>query len=315
MITVPSPNYFNGRAGYKASYVILHGTAGFETAEEVANYFASTQGVQEADRVSAHYVVGRDGTVIQCVDEANGAWSNGFISGTPATLGFREVGDGVHRDSWWDPAINPNYQTIAIEHVKPSTDNSDELTALQATASFALISAICDRWNIPKRFADSQGGITGHFSMDPLNRSMCPGPYPWQELWNYFEGEDMLQITDPFAAAFFKETSPTTWHCTATNIDIHDAILDYYRQTQGAFRLPRTPEIYDVLPTGCSFQVFEGGVLVFDPTGKYDSVGRTVYAMHLDKDTPGLHQLIDLAGLTLQSTPPTTPAQQMPKAS
>lgn len=191
MQVIASPNCWPDRAGQTPRWIILHGTAGFETAQECATYFAS-QAMPLEDRVSAHDVIGRDGMVIQCVAETQTAWSNGVITGTPANLGFRVAGDGVHRDAWWNPDINPNYQTISIEHVKPSLDNSDELTALQATASFALINGICDRWGIPKRFADTSGGITGHFSIDAVNRSHCPGIYPWAQLWQYLTGGIMV---------------------------------------------------------------------------------------------------------------------------
>ncbi len=180
IIAISSPNW-SSRDGAVPRWLILHGTAGFTTAQDVGAYFATV-----ASQVSAHYVVGQDGIVVRCVDEANAAWSNGPISG-PAGVG----GDGVHHDSWWDNAPlwggipNPNPVTISVEHVKPRIDNSDTLTPAQQAASFALILDICKRQGIPMRAADASGGITGHFSMDPVNRSRCPGPYPWSALWAY----------------------------------------------------------------------------------------------------------------------------------
>ncbi len=179
---IASPNYWAGRAGYRPRWLIVHGTAGGSSAAGIAAWFANPE-----SQVSAHYVVDQAGTVICCVEEQDTAWSNGIITGAPATLPFRTASDGIHRDAWWSDAVNPNYLTISIEHVKPSTDNSDALTQAQQAASFALIKAICERWGIPKRFADSNGGITGHFSIDPLNRSHCPGPYPWSALWAYLQ--------------------------------------------------------------------------------------------------------------------------------
>jgi hypothetical protein len=177
---IQSPNYWAGRAGYRPAWLILHGTAGGSSAASIAAYFAN-----EASQVSAHYIVGQDGAIIGCVAEQDTAWANGVITGMPANLPFRTAGDGVHRDAWWGGATNPNYLTISIEHVKPHTDNSDTLTQAQMASSFQLIKEICEKWGIPMRFADSHGGITGHFSMDPVNRSACPGPYPWDALWSY----------------------------------------------------------------------------------------------------------------------------------
>ncbi|HEV2659939.1 MAG TPA: peptidoglycan recognition family protein [Ktedonobacteraceae bacterium] len=166
---LPNNNYFPARNGYTSRYVILHGTAGFTSAEEVANFFKATEAGN--DPVSTHYIIGLNGELVQCIDEEHGAFANGGVT------------EG--HDPWWSRSLNPNYITISIEHVKPARDNSDELTELQKQASFELVRRICERHNIPKRRADSVGGITGHYSMDPVQRSFCPGPYPWDKLFAF----------------------------------------------------------------------------------------------------------------------------------
>jgi N-acetyl-anhydromuramyl-L-alanine amidase AmpD len=177
-IWIPNNNYFAARNGYHPRYVIIHGTAGFNSAEEVAHYFKATE---ESDNpVSTHYIIDRDGHIVQCIDEQDGAYGNGYISGIPG-----KAGDGIHHDRWWRKDINPNLLTISIEHVKPSRDNSDEITQTQQEASFRLIEHICQRHHIPRQMANEHGGITGHYSMDPLHRSFCPGPYPWNALLSY----------------------------------------------------------------------------------------------------------------------------------
>ena len=177
---IPNNNYFPARNGYTPRYVILHGTAGFTSAEEVALFFKSTEAGN--DPVSTHYIIDLSGSIVQCIEEKEGAFGNGYISGAPGISG-----DGIHHDPWWSRGINPNYLTISIEHVKLARDNSDELTDLQKQASFDLVRRICERHTIPKRRADSEGGITGHFSMDPVQRSFCPGPYPWDELFAFLQ--------------------------------------------------------------------------------------------------------------------------------
>ena len=170
-IWIPNNNYFPGRKGYAPRYVIIHGTAGFTSAEEVAHFFKSTE---EGDNpVSTHYIIGLHGEIFQCIDEKEAAWGNGGVSNG--------------HDPWWSRALNPNLITISIEHLKLSRDNSDELTEAQKQVSFLLVKHICDRHNIPKRWADAEGGITGHYSMDPIGRSFCPGPYPWDELFEFLE--------------------------------------------------------------------------------------------------------------------------------
>ena len=171
---IPSNNYFPNRTdrysiSHRPHWIIIHGTAGFTSAEEVGYYF------QRAD-VATHYTIGQDGTIIQSVEEKDAAYGNGGVT------------EG--HDAWWSKDLNPNLVTISIEHVKPSLDNSDELTSAQQEASFLLVQHICERHNIPRRWADEHGGITGHYSMDPVHRHFCPGPYPWDALFAYLKRQD-----------------------------------------------------------------------------------------------------------------------------
>ncbi len=84
------------------------------------------------------------------------------------------------------------------------------------------------------------------------------------------EGENnMLQITDPFAAAYFTQIAEERWHCVRTNIDVAYAILDFYRRIGGAPRLPLSGEQHDV--PNVTYQVFEAGVIVYDPGHKQDN--------------------------------------------
>ncbi len=175
VIWIPNSNFFSNRNGYEPNYIIVHGTAGFASALAVANFFKSTENGDNP--VSSHYIVGLEGEVVQCISESDGAWGNGGVT------------EG--HDVWWTTSLNPNLVTISIEHVKLSRDNSDELTDVQKEASFQLVQAICERHAIPLRWADAQGGITGHYSMDPVHRSFCPGPYPWEELFAYLNEKNV----------------------------------------------------------------------------------------------------------------------------
>jgi N-acetyl-anhydromuramyl-L-alanine amidase AmpD len=163
---IPNSNYFPDREGHSAQYIIIHATAGGTSAQGIAAYFQSTQ---NSNPVSSHYIVGQDSAVVQCVLEQDGAWANGFLS--------------AGHDAWWTQATNPNNLTITIELVKVSTDNSDKLTSAQYAALVRLVVDICRRHGIPARAADATGGITGHFSIDPINRSHCPGTFDWPSFW------------------------------------------------------------------------------------------------------------------------------------
>src|SRR5450631_1229903 len=172
---VPDAYVFPGSWGATRRWLILHKTAGFQTAQEVAAYF---QAGSDGNDVSVHYVVGLDGTVVQCVREADGAGGNGVL----------EAG----HDAWWSG--NPNLVTFSIEHVDPDINNASPVTPAQQAASFALIRSICTRWAIPMRTADSNGGITGHYSIDPQSRAHCPGNYPWDALWAFLKGAAPMPV-------------------------------------------------------------------------------------------------------------------------
>lgn len=220
------------RQGNSIKYLILHGTAGGTSAQAIANYFASS-----SEQASAHFIIGVDGTIVQGIPLSLAAWANGPIDGTPAdNLGFRTESDGVHRDSWWNPDLNPNYITASIEHCKAHDDNSDALTPAQQSASFELIKTICDTYDIPKRFADENGGITGHFSMSAINRQRCPGNYPWDALWTYLQGnnpkpappkpnQNQLKAAGDCWASFFHTIGQTT---PTIGTGIYHAWLDAY---------------------------------------------------------------------------------------
>lgn len=171
---IPSPHFWPRENTPK--YIIVHGTADGSPPAAIAAYFQSAEG---GNPTSTHYIIGKDGSVVQCVAEADAAWGNGIV----------EPG---HAAWWGDTATghpsNPNRETISIEHVKAAKDNSDPLTPQQQAASFKLIKDICQRHHIPMRAADGAGGIAGHNSISPQTRANCPGPYPWAELYDYLTG-------------------------------------------------------------------------------------------------------------------------------
>lgn len=181
---VPCPGFgfplgAHGRNGQTARWIILHGTAsGDGTAQQQAQFFSG------ATDHGVHFVIGKDGAVIQLVALADAAYGNG---------GPTDQELAVHAyDHLWDAEIasgvNLNLVTVSIEHCKTASDNSDVLTPAQQDASFKLVAWLCKTLNIPPRRADSNGGITGHFAINGIERIHCPGLYPWDALWNSLGG-------------------------------------------------------------------------------------------------------------------------------
>lgn len=158
------PQGTHGRSGFKSHWIIIHGTAsGDGTALQQARFFAANGGH------GVHFVIGKDGTVIQMVLLGDASYGNGIIQSP--------------HDAWWTSAVNPNLTTVSIEHCKTHSDNSDPLTAAQQAASFRLVKWLCQKLNIPARKADGAGGITGHYSIEGIDRKYCPNTYPWEALW------------------------------------------------------------------------------------------------------------------------------------
>jgi N-acetyl-anhydromuramyl-L-alanine amidase AmpD len=270
-IALPNSNHFNGRDGLQPRWIILHSTAGGVSAQNIAAYFASTQG--GTNPVSSHYVIGIDGSIVQCVSEENAAYANGGFS--------------PGHDAWWDTSINPNFTTISIEHCKPSTNNQDQLTEAQVKASFALVKDICTRWNIPARLADSAGGVTGHFSIDPVNRAECPGLYPWSDLWAYLKGaKKVLDLTDSVVAQFFVDDGQGNWKCKKNGAVLLGANLTFYRSNGGPalLGLPLQGEIYLSEYPHTAIVPCERSILVYDPARSIDNppLQGDVYLLHIN---------------------------------
>ncbi|HET8853831.1 MAG TPA: peptidoglycan recognition family protein [Ktedonobacteraceae bacterium] len=161
VMAVPDNWPFLNRSGYTGPLsVVVHKTASPGNAEDIARFFHNDTGGMK----SVHYIVGRDGEIVQCVSEKDGAGGNGIL-------------DPGH-DPFWDHTgvSDPNLCTISIEHVDNDPNNATPVTAAQKAASFALIGEICRRHNIPP------ARIFEHRSLQPINRARCPGNYPMDEL-------------------------------------------------------------------------------------------------------------------------------------
>lgn len=139
----PSPNHGERRP----QYVILHHTTN-TTAEEALATLTSP-----LSRVSAHYLVGRDGRIYHLVDERRRAWHAG--------------------DSYWGGNRDLNSASIGIE-----LDNSGEepYPEAQIEALIALLREIAARWRMPPQ------NVLAHGDVAP-GRKTDPGAwFPWRRL-------------------------------------------------------------------------------------------------------------------------------------
>ncbi|QSX77003.1 N-acetylmuramoyl-L-alanine amidase [Lysobacter solisilvae] len=132
--------------------IVIHITAGGPNINGTISWFQNGSRVTskgKPNRSSAHYIVGRDGEVVQMVRNA----------------------DTAHHAS----AVNP--RSIGIEHNanKPSRGNARDLppTDPQYEASARLVAWLCQQYALPI----DREHIVGHFEASPRDNHDCPSDY------------------------------------------------------------------------------------------------------------------------------------------
>ena len=146
---VPSPN-FDARRG-PPDMLVLHYT-GMQTAEAAIARLCDPEA-----KVSAHYVVDEDGSILKLVPEERRAW---------------HAGRGV-----WLGETDCNAASIGIEIVNPGHEfGYRDFPEVQVDAVISLIADIRTRWTIP------DNRIIAHSDLAP-ERKEDPGErFPWKRL-------------------------------------------------------------------------------------------------------------------------------------
>jgi N-acetylmuramoyl-L-alanine amidase len=149
MIQRPSPNH--DERALPVLMLVMHYT-GMPTGAAAIDWLANPE-----SRVSAHYVVAEDGTVLQMVDEARRAWHAGR--------------------SWWRGVTDVNSASIGIEIVNPGHEfGYVPFPAEQMAAVEALAAEIVARHSIPP------ANVVGHSDIAPT-RKQDPGElFDWARL-------------------------------------------------------------------------------------------------------------------------------------
>lgn len=143
----PSPNFGARRDGALPDMVMLHYTA-MPSTRAALDWLCNPEA-----EVSAHYLVGRCGTVWQMVREADRAW---------------HAGAGA-----WGTADDVNSRSVGIEI---SNDGSEPFGAPQMAAVEALLRGIMARWAIPPQ------RVVAH-SDTAIGRKIDPGArFDWRAL-------------------------------------------------------------------------------------------------------------------------------------
>jgi len=142
---VPSPNQDVRRP----NLIVIH----FTEQESVQQSLDTLRGRNSGGPVSAHYLIGADGTRYQLVSDERRAWHAGAGS--------------------WGPFTDLNSASIGIEL---DNDGKSPFAEAQVQSLLLLLDDLCTRLRIPR----SQ--IIGHHDLAPT-RKPDPGPlFPWKRL-------------------------------------------------------------------------------------------------------------------------------------
>jgi N-acetylmuramoyl-L-alanine amidase len=172
---LPSPNHDKRPPGVSTDMLILHYT-GMQTAQDAIDRLRDP-----VARVSSHYVVDEDGTVLRLVPERRRAWHAGI--------------------SYWRGQSELNSRSIGIEIVNPGHEwGYRDFPALQMAVVCDLCLEILSRHAIPAR------NVVAHSDVAP-DRKEDPGEkFDWRGLAHNGVGlwpEDLsdLAMTDPVGDA------------------------------------------------------------------------------------------------------------------
>lgn len=150
MIETPSPN-FDSRDGTPVSILVLHYT-GMESADAALERLTDP-----AAKVSAHYLVAEDGTVIRMVAEDMRAWHAGL--------------------SYWRGIRNINAASIGIEIVNPGHEfGYRPFTEPQMQAVLLLVKDIVARHGI------APANVVGHSDVAPARKEDPGELFDWRLL-------------------------------------------------------------------------------------------------------------------------------------
>jgi N-acetylmuramoyl-L-alanine amidase len=192
--SMPSPNY-SSRCGHAPRATVIHYT-GAGSAKGSALWFMMAE-----SRVSAHYVIARQGHVIQCVDLDQAAWHCGvaelvidgeaYSAANELTIGIELANFGrLH----WDgeefcyalgedhipyPGLQPTKASLEYDNGLVVSGHWDPYPDVQIDALQALLRRLA------ATYPEAVQNLVGHEEIAmPLGRKIDPGPlFPWDRFF------------------------------------------------------------------------------------------------------------------------------------
>lgn len=156
MIIIQKPSMHFDERQSSISMIVFHATA----TKSLEETFSILIDKEEKPRVSAHYVIDRDGAIYQLVDESKRAWHAGVAT-------------------WGKIKEDLNSCSIGIEFQCPATGEQtfNEFTIAQIKTGIILCADIMKRYHIKPK------NVVAHSDIAP-GRKFDPGmTFPWEMFW------------------------------------------------------------------------------------------------------------------------------------
>ncbi len=271
---ITGENYTVGRGGQRVRAVVVHIAAG-----PLSAVFPTFN--DPTRKASAHFCVGKDGTIEQYVSVNDTAYANGLA--WKDNQWHNPRGKPV-KPTWQDlsPPVNPNLYTLSIEH---EGYPADPWTPAMYDANNRLLLWLAEQFDltyVPHRT------LIGHLEIDPLDKADCPGPH--------VEYERMARDVTALVAA-----KKLAWMPINT-----DGALYKFAQAH-ALGYPQTDEFAFAFEQGVYLaQVFNGGI-VYAPKGDWANT------RWIEKPRPSARGFFDwLArlGIGARRTPAAAPREE-----
>lgn len=181
---IPSPNH-SSRRGRDIQAVVLHYTAA-GSAHGSASWFSIPE-----SRVSSHYIIGRQGHIIQCVELDRSAWHCGIAElvvegeahsdANERTIGIELANFGCRTRLMFQPHAHSQFKPAILQY-----DNGhvvDDYWEVYPDSQIDALQALLLRLSVTH--GEAVQNLVGHEEIAmPLGRKMDPGPlFPWERFY------------------------------------------------------------------------------------------------------------------------------------
>jgi len=178
----------SSRAGWIPDMICCHQTSG--AASSAINWFKSSD-----SKVSAHYLVDKNGVISNFVPLEKAAWANGTNT-TDKTLPYHYSKSKI--EAVRERKVNANLYTVSIEF---ENDDTGILTETQYNAGLWLMKHIISELKriYGTEFQIDREHIIAHSDLNPTGRSGCPGKdFPFEKfISDLKESENDAEIKKP----------------------------------------------------------------------------------------------------------------------